>query len=111
MSDDNKQNGCEPSPASDGSVGEPAAWALLTACGTAVLHTSCTMQGCFNWRMATERQGKIVPLYRSPALTDLERVALAAVLKHYEAAYDERGASVDDDSTLAMVRGLLERTK
>jgi hypothetical protein len=55
---------------------EPVAWAVLTADGTAVLHTSCTRQGSMGYKRMMERQGEVVPLYRQPTLTDAEREAL-----------------------------------
>ena len=43
---------------------EPVAWAVMTADGTAALHTSCTKQGSIGWKRMMERQGEVVPLYR-----------------------------------------------
>ena len=83
-------------PASHGSVAE--AW-LVSRNG----YTSVTMSDS----LALHRQQngcEIIPLYRSPTLTDAERTAIEAVIEDYE--QDGEPASAGRVATL---RGLLER--
>jgi hypothetical protein len=44
-------------------------------------------------------------------LTDEEREAIMAVTRNYQRLCDEYGPSDDDDSILATIRRLLERTR
>ena len=73
MSDDNTQDGAEPSPASAGSHGEPVAW-LIHADGWQMVslfreHADAA---------ADENDAEVSPLYRHPTLTDEEREAISA---------------------------------
>jgi hypothetical protein len=75
---------------------EPVAWAVL---GDGYEYVSLTPEMCGAW--ASENGGRIVPLYRSPTLTDAELEAI-------EWAIMEAGGVSLRAATL---RGLLERTK
>jgi len=75
MSDDNKQDADEPSPASDGSVaGKPVAWFVD---GVGYPYATVIRERAQAW--ADSDGGVIVPLYRQPqpTLTDAERAAVA----------------------------------
>jgi hypothetical protein len=79
MSDDNTQDGAEPSPASAGSRGEPVAWGVFY--GDGKLHSSWDSHAKAECTAVTMRRFDhlgvyVSPLYRSPTLTDEEREAL-----------------------------------
>jgi len=104
MSDETTpQDSAAMSPASAGSHGSLVAWAVFAADGHCV-GTYATQEHA---RIVTEElacDGMVhEPLYRSPALTDEEREALARVAD--DASYRAMGR------TERVVRGLLERTK
>ena len=85
------------SPASTGSA-QPALYA--------VMHGGAVMEYCRDEDEAADSarhfSGSVVPLYRSPTLTDAEREAVDAALGWC----DDR-----DTKTIATLRGLLERTR
>ncbi len=84
-----------------GNTQEPVAWAVIYPTGDAGVL-------CFFRRDAEERataSDRVVPLYRSPTLTDEEREAI------YRAEARLRTAYVPDDATAATLRSLLARTQ
>ena len=93
MSDDNTQGGAEPSPASAGS--QPVGWGAVASDGSVV----CMMRRRADVASYVVDGSPIVPLYRSPPLSDEEREAIM------RAMYRVVGA----DS--AILWSLLERTK
>ena len=102
MTNDNE----EPSAASAGSVGEPAAWAVADESGVwfARLRREDADEAFRRAVSFNETFGRLVPLYRSPTLTDAERVAL-------EWAIDWISSSTPNGHCPKELRGLLERTK
>ena len=99
MSDDNKQDADEPSPASDGSVaGKPVAWFVD---GVGYPYATVIRERAQAW--ADSDGGVIVPLYRQPqpTLTDAEREAVAWA---EDCADSQREWKIG-----ATLRGLLER--
>lgn len=97
MSNDNTRDAAEPSPASAGS--RPVGWGAVAPDGSVV----CMMRRRADVASYVVDGTPIVPLYRSPSLTDEERGVLDGVAE--DAAY--RGA----EFTERVVRGLLERLK
>jgi hypothetical protein len=103
MDTDNTNRDAEPSPASAGS--QPVAWAV-TSQGRAeeidceFVYPSAATAG----DVALDAGGVVVPLYRSPTLTDEEREAVA-----YFAAFHSSPRESDANAA-ATLRGLLERT-
>jgi hypothetical protein len=100
MNDDNTQGGAEPSPASAGSHREPVAWAVVLADGQRIYDVYGTEEEAKAIDEAVTGNHGIIPLYRSPTLTDAEREAIAY--------YVGTGGPDRVDATL---RSLLERTK
>ena len=109
MNDENER-----SVASLGSVaGEPACWAAIDASGR-VVFTESSEKACGSVDPLTQR--RIVPLYRSPTLTVEEREALERLCEATsESIADDKRADgchwQGDAAAVAVVRGLLERTK
>jgi len=106
MSDsDNTQDDAAMSPASAGSV---VAWAIV--CGDCVDSTFCDRDEAVQWACGLIPPPQIVPLYRSPTLTDAERTLLnrLACEADHPRAWTNRALTPDDRATL---RGLLERTQ
>ena len=102
MSDDNTQGGAEPSPASAGS--QPVAWAVEFDGGVEPFCLS------FDKGKAIDEAGgvgRVVPLYRSPTLTDEEREAIKMAVMR------ERGEwyGTLDYIWAATLQLLLERTQ
>lgn len=115
MSDDNTQGGAEPSLASAGS--RPVAWANadddgIYEVGLSEAHAHYVLGRAANGNYS-HRNPRIVPLYREPqpTLTDEEQEAIMAVTRNYQRLCDEYGPNDDDDSILATIRRLLERTR
>ena len=54
--------------------------------------------------VAAEEGGMVVPLYRSPTLTDVEREAITIAVEYV-------GSAFQVEHHAAVLRGLLERTK
>jgi len=113
MSQPNDTN--EPSPASSGSHGVAVGWILFYG-------ERMTFDVVFDDRdeaekycRAYERKPDIVPVYRSPTLTDEEREAvhrLCRAVTHYSAgggAVDGGSFARDDERAVAVVRGWLAR--
>jgi hypothetical protein len=80
MSDDNTRDAAEPSPASAGS--QPVAWANedddgIYEAGLSESHAHYVLERAANGKYS-HRHPRIVPLYRSPTLTDAEREAMSA---------------------------------
>jgi hypothetical protein len=79
MDNENRQDGAEPSLASDGSVaGEPVAWAVV--CGDCVDSMFTDRDKAVEWAGRLIPPAHIVPLYRVPTLTDAEREAIKRLL-------------------------------
>ena len=72
MSNDNTQDGAEPSPASAGS--RPVGWGAVASDGSVV----CMMRRRADVASYVVDGTPIVPLYRSPTLTEAEREAISA---------------------------------
>lgn len=105
MDTDNTQSGAEPSPASAGSHGSASRWN-----GVPVAWAAVGKNGVPLW-LAYHRQdaqgavvgmAQVVPLYRSPALTDEEREAIAESIQF---------AFPASHPTATTLRNLLQRTK
>lgn len=81
---------------------EPVAWAV---------HYGLDPDPEVHWelypRHAAESGHMIVPLYRSPSLTDAEREAIQTAMNAYGDNNDDRECEMIE----ATLRGLLERTK
>jgi hypothetical protein len=98
-----KENTNEPSPASAGSHGEPVAWGVATS-GGFVVYAMRTRSEAARY-VADETN--IVPLYRSPTLTDEEREALEVLRDGDWECIDRKTY----EQITAAISGLLERTK
>ncbi len=92
----NETNASEPSGASAGSHGKPVVWAAMH--GDVAMYTSRRRESVSD--IAARYGREIVPLYRSPTLTDEERAAIEQAVKWYD---NMRAAST--------LRALLERLK
>lgn len=90
---------------------EPVAWAVMDGTRTLVGYHSCSRDKAEAW---AKEYGfpEIVPLYRSPTLTDYERKAIKAVVGGLGMWVAENGLADDESLRLAVLtlRGLLERT-
>jgi len=97
----------EPSAASAGSVAdEPAAWGVLRVGGGWVSILANEVQAETSrksWDAQENWVHEVVPLYRSPSLTDAERESVRFCAKF--CGMGER------EDLVATLRGLLERTK
>ena len=87
--------------ASAGSHGDPVAW--LIDCGGEWQMVSLSRENAD--AAADENDAEVVPLYRSPTLTDAEREAIAWCVEMAATT------ATECDEKLAALRGLLERTK
>ena len=110
MDNENKQDGAEPTPASAGSVaGEPMAWAVTLADGEHIYDVYAIEEEAKAIDEAVTGNHGVIPLYRSPALTDAERIAIehgiAALLS------DEEVFGWDSTPHAATLRSLRERLK
>ena len=96
MNDENER-----SVASDGSV---AAWAVMDGTKTLVGYHSCSREKAEAW---AREYGfpEVVPLYRSPTLTDAEREAIEAAIDRFRDWVN----GTDDEEREVTLRGLLER--
>ena len=98
MSDTNERSG-----ASDGSV-EPVAWATLF-CGSPLVVSRfkqiCDDEARYQGDVAT-----VIPLYRSPTLTDAEREAVRYMIA--AGKFGQRDEALTEEHA-ATLRGLLER--
>ena len=108
MSDDNTQDGAEPSPASAGSRGEPVAWGVFY--GDGKLHSSWDSHAKAECTAVTMRRFDhlgvyVSPLYRSPTLTDEERAAIAEAA----GAYNDNDDDEECAKIAATLHGLLKR--
>ena len=105
MDTDNTRGAAEPSLASAGS--RPVAWGAVASDGSVV----CMMRRRADVASCVVDGTPIVPLYRSPTLTDEEREAIAGAMWDYGQYADEMGLSVAEvTERQATLRGLLERT-
>lgn len=60
--------------------------------------------------VAEEEGGMVIPLYRSPTLTDFERASIMRAIETLEGVeYIEAFATENDATAAATLRGLLER--
>jgi hypothetical protein len=103
MSDENER-----SVASAGSV-EPVAWAVMDGTKTLVGYHSCSREKAEAW---AREYGfpEVVPLYRSPTLTDVERASMTRAIETLEGVeYMEAFRTENDATAAATLRGLLER--
>jgi hypothetical protein len=108
MSDDNTQDGAEPSPASVGSHSEPVGWQATDEFGRPA--------GFLSWKDDETRwpKNESVPLYLQPkpALTDEEREALNRGIDALYGVEDvSDGACRRDDAAARTLLALLERLK
>jgi len=113
MSDDNTQGGAEPSPASAGSHGSASRWNGVPVAWAAVVQNGvplCLAYHRQDAQGAVVGMAQVVPLYRSPTLTDAEREALKKVLRRVREDYFA-GRFADSVEVAAVIDGLLERTK
>ena len=117
MDDENKQDAAEPSLASLGSVaGEPVAWAVTLADGERIYDVYDFEEEAKAIDEAVTGNHGVVPLYRSPTLTDAERQAIERLCEATsDAIADDKRAGgchwQGDAAAVAVVRGLLERLK
>jgi hypothetical protein len=98
MSNDNTQDAAEPSLASAGSHREPVAWAVVLADGQRIYDVYGIEEEAKAIDEAVTGNHGIIPLYRSPTLTDEEREAIGEAIR----LGDQWGWS-------ETLRGLLER--
>ena len=108
MSDTNER-----SVASSASVDEPAAWGVLRVGGGWVSILANEVQAETSRKSWDARENwvhEVIPLYRSPTLTDAERTLLVrlACEADHPRAWTNRAFTADDRAAL---RGLLERMK
>jgi hypothetical protein len=112
MSDEKKQDGVEPTPASDGSAaGEPAAWGVLRAGGGWVSILANDAQAETSRKSFDKMENCVheaVPLYRQPTLTDAEREAILTAIQLCE---DITYGGAADQHAADVLRSLLERHK
>ena len=100
----------EPSLASAGS--QPVAWANEDDDGTyevglSEAHAHYVLERAASGKFR-HRNPRIVPLYRSPTLTDAEREAIAWAINKTAQSYDDaEGGPIKREA----MRGLLQRTK
>ena len=102
MSDDNTQDGAEPSPASVGSHSEPVGWQATDEFGRPA--------GFLSWKDDETRwpKNESVPLYLQPkpTLTDEEREAVEWAAWEFDGVRPDNGRAAQRAATL---RSLLER--
>ena len=112
MSDDDKQDMAEPSPASTGSVAGRVAWAVTLADGERIYDVYAIEEEAKAIDEAVTGNHGVVPLYRSPKLTDAEREAVGRAIEALLGVEDvSAGACAKDDAAAATLHGLLARTK
>jgi hypothetical protein len=99
-------DGAEPSLASAGS--QPEAWAVLRIDGS-IYDVYANEEEAKAIDEAVTGNHGVVPLYRSPTLTDEEREALRKVLRRVREDYFA-GRFADSVEVAAVIDGLLERT-
>jgi hypothetical protein len=113
MNTDNTQGGAEPSPASAGSHREPVAWAVVLADGQRIYDVYGIEEEAKAIDEAVTGNHGIIPLYRSPTLTDEELEAIANGASSLEAEAMREGLSIDATAYMrkhaATLRGLLAR--
>ncbi len=100
----------EPSPASAGS--QPVAWANedddgIYEAGLSESHAHYVLERAANGKYS-HRHPRIVPLYRSPTLTDAEREAIEKAIGR---ELDAEWYGGPEPGRVVALRGLLERTK
>jgi len=93
---------------SRGSHGEPCAWAVVLADGQRIYDVYGIEEEAKAIDEAVTGNHGIVPLYRSPTLTDEEREALEWAINKTAQSYDDpEGGPIKREA----MRGLLQRTK
>jgi hypothetical protein len=105
MNTDNTQGGAEPSPASAGSHGSASRWNGVPVAWAAVVQNGvplCLAYHRQDAQGAVVGMAQVVPLYRSPTLTDAEREAIKESIKF---------AFPASHPTATTLRNLLQRTK
>jgi len=110
MSDDNTQGGAEPSLASAGSHGEPVAWAVMLADGQRIYDVYGIEEEAKAIDEAVTGNHGVVPLYRSPTLTDEEREAVDRVRIAFR-DMDHNDMTMQQIEDYEAICDLLERTK
>ncbi len=100
MTDENEQ-----SIPSRGSHGEPCAWAVVLADGQRIYDVYGIEEEAKAIDEAVTGNHGIVPLYRSPTLTDEEREALAEAI----GAYNDNDDDEECAKIAATLHGLLKR--
>jgi hypothetical protein len=93
---------------SKGSV--PVAWAVMLAGGERIYDVYSLEQDARAIDEAVTGQHGVVPLYRSPTLTDAEREAIELCAAAASDPGGFRPALYQGDQIAATLRGLLERT-
>jgi hypothetical protein len=95
---------------------EPVAWAVALGDEGMVLDgiyvSKAKADEVLEWRNEnTEYGARLIPLYRSPTITDAEREAVERARQTLDAVQDlAPTATADDAMAAATLRGLLERT-
>jgi hypothetical protein len=110
MNNDNTQDGAEPSPASAGSHGSASRWNGVPVAWAAVGKNGVPMWLAYHRQDAEGAvvgMAEVVPLYRSPTLTDEERTAIGFARSVFEDYKMSRLHSAADE----VLERLLERTK
>jgi hypothetical protein len=86
------------------------AWAVMDGTRTLVGYHSCSREKAEAWAREYGFPG-VVPLYRSPTLTDVERASVVRAIETLEGVEYLDAFSTENDATAAAtLRGLLERT-
>lgn len=120
MSDETtRQDDAEMSLALNGSVREPAAWGVRRVGSSWVSILANKAQAETSRKYFGKMESwvhEIVPLYRSPTLTDAEREAIERLCEATNDMIDDDKRAggchwQDDAAAVAAARGLLERTK
>jgi len=108
MDTDNTQEPATPSPASAGSHGDAVGWILFHGDRMAFDVVFDDRDEAEKYSRAYERKPDIVPVYRSPTLTDEEREAIERSAAAWEA---DAKMGLSDGGVARTLRGLLHRLK
>ena len=99
---------CDEKRTDSNTTGEPVAWAVVSDSTQEIDCEFVYPDAATAGDVALGSNGGVVPLYRSPTLTDAEREALEAAAEDCRYHQDPGGRSAFIEATL---RGLLERTQ
>ena len=88
---------------------EPVAWAIVGADKDAVLDSHLYHTEAVATRWANQHGDRVVPLYRSPTLTDEEREAVELAADVIAECEDDDGEPLD--GVALTLRGILDRLK